>query len=141
MKKSEFLKDVEHEVKTLKKLATKQELNRLDFSKLDTDHENLCIYGQITGSCASDRAEVLMNASCIRVMNLPDGVGDLEGATFTDAKPFINGKNEGQGWEGYGFSSRSYRHLSVLEAYICLKGAKNKHIIAFLKDEVKELKL
>ena len=154
MKKLEFLQDVRHEIDMLKKHATEKELAKLDFDTLDYDTAKQCIYGQITGSCGSKRAKVLMDKSCIRVMDLKryedeGGAGTLAGMTFSSISRFINGENTSQGWinEGlndvhdYGGLSRNYNYLSALEGYICLKGAKNKSIIKYLKGEIKELNL
>lgn len=146
MKKQEFLNDVAHEIKTLKKLATKEELAKLDFSSFNNGNVTKCIYGQITGNCASKRAKILMDKACIRVMDLASGVDDIKNQTFNQIKDLINGKNTGQGWYNSGgdfsmFGSRSYSHLSALEGYITLKGAKNEHIIKYLKGEDKTLKL
>ncbi len=147
MKKVDFLKDVMHEIDALKKNATKKELARLDFDAFDFSTVRDCIYGQMTGNCASARAKRLMDKSCVRVMCLDDGVRELKERTFTEISDLINGSNEGQGWvdDGGHFSfsgsSRNFRHLSVLEAYIMLKGSKNKQIIQYLKGEIETLSL
>jgi len=144
MKKRDFLNDVEHEVKMLKKYGTKKELSKLDFEYFNPESPSGCIYGQITGYCESERAKTLMNKSCIRVMDTGpitqtgNIIDNFSGHTFSNIKQFINGANKGQGWSG---STRIYQYFSALEAYITLKGAKNKHIIKFLKGEVKTLKL
>lgn len=139
MLKKDFLNDVKHEINMLKKLATPEELSNLNFDTFNYRSESKCIYGQMTGSCESNRAEELMDASCIRVMNVRGGVNNVEGKTFTEIKSKINGENTGQGW--YKSNYRNYSHLSVLEAYISLKDAKNEHIIKYLKGEVETLKL
>lgn len=147
IKKSQFLDDVAHEVKMLKIHATKKELANLDFNTLDYDHPFRCIYGQMTKSCSSKRAKELMGKCCIRIFSAKEGVKDgiavLEKKNFSDIKHLINGKNEGQTWlnENFTLSSRSYIYLSALEGYISLKGARNKHIIKYLKGEISELKL
>ena len=84
MKKSEFLADVRHEVEMLKKNATEKELGKLDFEDLDPHNAKLCIYGQMTGRCSSERAKILMDKSCIRQMDLPNGTIDIAGRTFRD---------------------------------------------------------
>ena len=153
MKKEDFLKAVEHEVKTLKKLATKEELKNLNLGNFNPQIPEKCIYGQMTGHCASKRAKVLMDNACIIVTNINEdeddgGTDKLEDKSYSSIKKFINGKNTGQGWKDKGgntdiFSgtSRNYRHLSALEAYICLKGAKIKNIVSFLKGESETLAL
>lgn len=149
MKKADFLKAVEHEVKTLKKIATKDELSKLNITKFNPTYNDRCIYGQMTGNCGSERAKNLMDEACIIVTNskkgLHSGILDFDGQAYTKIKKFINGKNTGQGWNNDGSDdhreSRNYGHLSALEAYISLKGAKPKNIISFLRDETKELVL
>jgi hypothetical protein len=139
MKKSEFLEDVAHEINALMENATKEELNRLnifDFNPTDIDN---CIYGQMTGSCESMRAKDLMDTSCIKVFDIKGG-HDIEGRTFTNVKSQINGANTGQTWGVVG-QLRTYRYLSALEGYIQLKGAKNSHIINYMKGKVETLKL
>lgn len=43
----------------LRKYATEEELNKLDFVTLDGTHGSFCIYGQMTGSCSSERTSDL----------------------------------------------------------------------------------
>jgi len=144
MKKKDFIADVMHEIDMLKKHATKAELNNLDFDMFDYDHQDNCIYGQITGSCASPRAKILMDKACIRVMNIKSeryltGAKLLAGKTFSKIKHQINRDNTSQTWNESG--RRNYSHLSALEGYITLKGAKNKQIIQYLRGEIDTLKL
>lgn len=141
-KRQSFLKDVEAEVKALKKNATKEELANLDFEEFDPTNIKRCIYGQMTGSCKSPRAKELMDSACIRVFNL--GYTDIENAPVTEALKVLNGGYEGQTWNGgmyEGMFSRSFNYLSALEGYIATKNAKNKHILAFLKDRSRKIKL
>jgi len=154
MKKQDFLDDVSHEIEMLKKHATKKEKSNLNFDKLNYDDAGECIYGQLTGSCGSKRAKELMDKACIRVMDLENEGGghiNIGVGTFRDIRGVFNGKNEGQVWTDEGQDndaganvareSRIYTHLSALEGYIVFKGAKNKHIILYLRGEVKTLKL
>ncbi len=150
MKKRDFLSAVEHEVRMLKEHANKSELKKLNFDNLDPRKMDNCIYGQMTGSCASKRAKKLMDKSCIIVTNGKlGGCNDLIDKKYSDIKRFINGQNTGQGWYDQGgddgsflrSGSRDFKYLSALEAYICLNGAKNKHIIDFIRGEVEVLSL
>jgi hypothetical protein len=52
---------VRREAEKLKGFATKEELSRLSLESLDSDDVRYCIYGQITGHCASARAVELLN--------------------------------------------------------------------------------
>lgn len=150
MKKQDFLSAVEHEVRSLKEHATESELKNLNFDTLNYDDMEQCIYGQMTGDCSSVRAKELMDKSCIIVTNDKFvGANTIGGETYAELKTFINGKNEGQGWNDDGgrkgtilfAGSRNFRHLSALEAYICLKEAKKKNIVNFLRGDVDTLKL
>lgn len=100
MNKKEFLEAVVHEVETLKRIAKKNEINMLDFDRLDPNDKSLCIYGQMTNDCGSGRAKELMDKACIIVTNIPSDIGDggtdvFYESTFNEIKSFINGKNEG----------------------------------------------
>lgn len=147
MKEQEFLSDVKHEIDMLMKYGTKNELSNLDLDSFDQDHTENCIYGQMTGSCTSKRAKILMDKSCIRVMHLETNVN---GKTFDEIESEINGKNDGQGWYDEGGEtrrfglrrgSRNFAHLSVLEAYIGMEDAKIDNIIKYMKGKRKTLKL
>lgn len=145
MKKQDFLNDVEHEVRMLKKHGTKEELARMDLDGFQPEHQEHCIYGQMTGSCVSKRAKILMDKSCVRVFSSdPFRFKDMN---YNGFKPYINGTNKGQGWNDDGGNyhwtthSRNYNHSSALEGYILMKGAKIKMIISFLKGESDKLKL
>ncbi len=143
MNKADFIMAVAHEVKTLRKLATKREIDNLNLELFNPEAADSCIYGQMTGHCASKRAKRLMDRACI-IVTKDGGADEFINSTFANKKHLINGKNEGQGWKdegGSSFFSRDYSHLSALEAYICMKGAKVKNIYAFLKGEKKELVL
>lgn len=135
--KKQFLADVMHEIEMLKKYATEEEKAKLDFSTLNPIHEQRCIYGQLTNDCTSNRAAQLMNLSCIRQM---DG-GDAEtfqGKTFTNIAKNVNGEYDKRTWQSWG---RKYSYMSVLEAYINLKSAKNADIISYIKGDLKTLSL
>lgn len=143
-KKDAFLKDVFHEVQSLRHNATPEEKERLDFDTLDYNEPALCIYGQLTEDCSSLRAKELMDIGCIRVMDVPDGVDDIKEVNIEDEKFNINGENTGQGWiysEEFKEYGRDYTHLSALEGYICTKDAKNKEIIDYIKGNINELVL
>lgn len=68
-KKIELINLVKEEAKKLKELGKDFELERLSFDNLNPSSKSSCIYGQITGSCFSDRAEELIKSSCKRVYN------------------------------------------------------------------------
>ncbi len=105
MKKSEFLKDVLHEINMLKTNATKTELERLDFDDFSPSRRDGCIYGQMTGNCNSKRAKELMDKSCIRGFDMQkkNRTNKLldKVLTFSEVKNLIDGKYESKGWEHY----------------------------------------
>jgi hypothetical protein len=143
-KRKQFLQDVMHEIQSLRDNATPEEKDELDFDTFDYEEPRRCIYGQLTGDCASLRAKELMDAGCIRVMDVQDGVDDIKEVDIEDEVFNINGKNRGQGWKCDRFSkdwSRVYTHLSALEGYICTAGAKNKEIIDYIKGNINTLEL
>lgn len=144
MTKAEFLKDVAHEVKMLKKHALPEEIAELRFSEFDPFSKSRCIYGQMTGDCRSGRAVDLIMSCCKRVVNNdfdttghknPDG---RNMALFTDVEARINGAPtrahifEGDSYIGY---------LSALETYIQMGDARNSNVISYLKGETKKLEL
>lgn len=59
---SEKLKEeVKKEALRLKKTATQEERDRLDFRNLNPLLADQCIYGEMTGNCYSDRAKELFD--------------------------------------------------------------------------------
>jgi hypothetical protein len=148
MKKKEFLADVVHEVQALRTHATSEELDNLYFEIFDPNRKTKCIYGQMSGSCTSSRAKVLMDLSCKRVWNLNKNLASyslIRNPKFTEVKKFINGQYTGQGWHTYDHYgnewNRDLRYISALEGYIFLKDAKVKHIFEYLTGKVEKLEL
>ena len=118
------------EAKKLKKAATLEEIENLNFKQLDPTKESQCIYGQITGSCFNKRAVKLIQASCKRVYKIdPYGSG---------AVPFgeLNGSPK---------KTERGNYWSPIEAFIAIKkngkNGNNKRLIKFLKGKTKTLKL
>ncbi|MEK6829010.1 MAG: hypothetical protein AABY15_02705 [Nanoarchaeota archaeon] len=147
MNEQEFLKEVEKEVILLKKHASKEQLDNLDADLIDPTHADACIYGQMTGECRSLEAKRLMDLCCKRIFLVDDGAEDLTGKKFSKVKGFLGEKYTGQTWDeasievGDKYCIREFMYLSVLEGYICLKGAKVKSVISFLKGKVNKLSL
>lgn len=136
--KKQFLADVRTEVEALKTNAKPSELARLNFESFNPRKQDRCIYGQITGDCSSSRAKELMDKGCVRVTKGISGVEALHHEDFKNIKENINGEYTGQGWHS---GWREYTHLSMVETYICLNGAKPENIIKYLKGEVDKLVL
>lgn len=142
--KQQFLEDVEHEVKMLKKHMTKEELGNLDFSNFNPRKSCDCLYGQATGHCSTIRATELISICCKKVFdttkNLKGGIAVTEDKTFLDFKHYINGAfvhDEMTDEDG----ERDISYISLLEGYITMKGAKNKMIFDYLQGKSKDLKL
>lgn len=153
MNKSEFLQDVEAEIRNIKAIATKEELGRLNFETFKPEKPDQCIYGQLTHDCSSERAKEIMSASCKRVMdfnliqNRMIETNTIFGRSYEvkgmDLEVMVEGANgvyESQPWnhpKEAGMISR-YRFMSLLEAYIQSAGANNAGILAWLKGETEE---
>lgn len=116
------------EAKALKSKATKRELQRLDFDKLDPVSTMFCIYGQMTGDCNDTRANSLVYDCAKRVY---DSRGIHRNA-LVDSK--LNGapKKEIIGY-------RIYSYFSPIEKFIAQKlqnqKQNNKILIEYLKGE------
>jgi len=113
------------EANNLRNNATKEELSRLDFSNLNSQNSETCIYGQMTGYCFSKRANELIINSCKRVYIHDDA--DIY-------KSKLNGKptkNRDDYW-------------SPIEVFIDQdinkKNGNNELLVKFLKGEINELK-
>ena len=55
----EFIQEVMNEINHIKVIATAEEIAKLDFSTFTAYSGDLCIYGQMTGMCDSNRAKEL----------------------------------------------------------------------------------
>ena len=124
------------EATNLKKNATVEELENLNFDKLQTDHSELCIYGQMTGVCISERAIDLIELSCERVFNDKSHNDGFDGGKMGGIKGELNGSPLGKG-RGY--------YWSPIEIFIDMPRNKsngnNKRLVDFLKGVTSELKL
>lgn len=76
MDNQEFFKRTLEEITNLKQYATKEEINKLDFTDLNPNLRYSCIYGQMTGNCWSPRALELITLCCFykdeMFNNIPD---------------------------------------------------------------------
>lgn len=118
------------EAKKLKSIATKDELNLLDFDRLDPECRSSCIYGQMTGNCNSSRAIDLIKKSCTQVYTKgPDAIN-----TFNGVK--LNGKPNNSR------VGHNIAYFSPIEIFIYKhenREQNNKILIEFLKGETKTL--
>ena len=120
MKKKEFLEMVMTEIETIKERATPEEIGKLDFESLRVQTPKLCIYGQMTGHCQSERANEISHKVFAHIA-IDENFNQL---SFTKWEKHVSGK-----------------HVTSLEVYITMKGAKNKQVIQYLKGEINTLKL
>jgi len=121
-----MIKLVKAEAASLVKRATDKEKSNLSFEQLNTNRHDSCIYGQMTGSCFSDRAENLITASCKRVYS---HVGD-----GSRVRGRLNGepKNRNVYWSPIEvFIDKDYNKAN----------GNNERLIAYIKGETKTLKL
>ena len=138
MKKDPILEElVIKEATNLKKHATKQELAKLDYYRLSGDSITNCIYGQMTGNCGSSRSYRLIKKCCIKVYNVNKGYSNI----LIDNT--LNGKPENLKRP----SDRLLYYVSPIEKFLYFykkdsdtNSTKIKKLVAFLKDETKELK-
>lgn len=144
-KRADFLRDVLHEVEMLRQHATPEEIAKLNLENFCPTSKSQCIYGQMTGTCISDRARELMAVACIRCMNLPttDEIDLQQGRIDIDDPEFvINGEYTEQTWKEVSvFNVRNFQTMTVLEAYIITRYANIKGIMAYLKGEADTLSL
>lgn len=140
--KEQFLADVSKEVKALKKYATKEELNKLNFYWFKPHRKDKCIYGQMTGSCLSNRASKLIFQCCKRFVKNNSSTCISKGG-FGIIKEQINGTYVGanKSLEELKRDRNNIHHLSSLESYIFLPKAKNRNVISYLKGETQKLVL
>lgn len=121
MKKAEFLQMVKNELDTIKAKATKYEIEKLNFRSFSHNLSNRCIYGQMTGSCYSERAKELM----------PKTFDDIDN-TWDD-------------WYYIPFSRQKMKKgeaYTALEKYLYMvKAPMHEKIIEYLKGETSEITL
>ena len=133
--KKQFFVDVAKEVESLKKNATKEEIERLNITTLMPSKKDSCIYGQMTGDCTTARAIELIGMSCQRYINT-SSASKIRNNGIDFIQGNINGTSIPRRRSGFDVG-----WFSTLEAYIVLPEAKNKNIIAYLKGEKKTLVL
>lgn len=126
---TKFPKLVIEEAKNLKKNATKEELENLNFEELDPDWPVKCIYGQMTGSCNSERAVNLIVTCAKRVYH----------------SNCSNGKTLSNKLNGSPVGLHRNKYWSPIEVFIINakyndSSEMNNKLIQYLKGERKTLK-
>lgn len=126
----ELTRLVKAEAKNLKKFATPEELNRLNFTKLQPLFPTDDIYGQMTGYCYSVRATILIQNCAPKVLE------QIENLDLYKCK--INGKPNFNTEE----ANRNGNYWSPIECFITNpinKNTANHKLISYLKGETKTL--
>jgi hypothetical protein len=130
--------DVRKEAEALRVHATKEERGELDFNTIDPNDSRMCIYGQMTGDCFSERAAILINKCTIRYFK--DGMFEEVSEHGVDGL-----SNVVKGKKVRGFvkqrASLTIVHYSAIEAYILLPEANNASLISYLRGETETLTL
>lgn len=116
--KKDFLIEVMSEIDRIKSKATKEEISLLNFKSFNHYSSGSCIYGQMTGSCDSRRAEKLMRKSYANIsLNLISKKDNFKDQDFQKGCCF-----------------------TALEKYLYMVGATmHEKIIKYLKGEINEL--
>lgn len=134
---AKFRKEIKQEINLIKKHATTEEIENLDFETFNPDVERQCVYGQMTGNCRSPRASVLIRKCCKRFV-IRDGVGKAK-IGYRAIIELINGIKSSK--EDLGTAAWDAKYFSALETYILFPQTKNKKVISYLKGERDTLSL
>ena len=134
MKRDKVLDElVIEEATLLKKHATRQELNNLDYDNLDGSYKYSCIYGQITGNCTNKRANQLIYKCAKRIY-------------LSDEEDTFGGKLNGAPEKITNDSNRLFYYVSPIEKFLYmykkhtdLQSTKVRKLVKFLKGEIDQL--
>lgn len=124
MNKQQFHNLVTKEADHIKSFATKEEINKLDFKRLDPVCVLTCIYGQMTGSCGNERAREITPKTLPFISNarlLPE----------TTDEWLLRIEKE----------YHSHQAFTPIEAYIVLTDSNNKGLIDYIKGKTNTLNL
>ena len=118
---------VKIEAKNLREFLTSEEKERLIFENLNPRSSENCIYGLISGSCWSQRADELITKCCTRVYETGPGLGSGK----VNGKPYITGHRSG-----------NYKYFSPIEMLIVSENkTNNKNLLNYIKGVTDRLKL
>lgn len=121
-----LLEEVVIEAINLKKYATKEELNNLNYDRLAGAFFNSCIYGQMIGDCYSPRAKELIKKCCkIKYKDTDWKSDDFE--KIDDLQ------------ENNSYVSPIEKFLFIYKPTTSDKSNKINELIKFLKDEIQTL--
>lgn len=132
MTREELCKLVLLEADNIKKNCSEEEISKLDFEHLDPSNPRKCIYGQMTGSCFTERTLDL-------VVNLPnhfEHIYDYEQENIP-LDEVLNAEAT------FRFDPIEEHKLvfSPIEVYITLPEADNENLINYIKGISKELNI
>jgi hypothetical protein len=143
--KKQFIEDVKKEARALKKTATVEEIDSLDFQHFNPESPSGCIYGQMTGNCRSKRASELIFNCCKRYVDMPpDDHAYALPTNFDEMKECINGEKipgVKSAHDLYEKRDDTIWHFSSIEAYIMMPDAKSANLIDYLKGTRNDLVL
>lgn len=140
MKRFKYPALVIKEARNLRKFATKEEKDRLDFMKLNSSSKFDCIYGQMTKNCFSVRAKELIEKSCSRVYSTSSG------DTWEEYR--LNGTPKGKYRREDGANNlypgeEKTSYFSPIEVFIARgdnwKNGANDRLVKYIKGEIKTL--
>lgn len=125
------------EATKLKKNSTINERERLTFDRLNPSTIGGCIYGQMTGSCFSSRATVLIKKNCKRVLERKPSKNFNGGGMFDEVLVGeLNGSPK---------TTDRNVYWSPIEVFITQprnrKNGNNKKLIDFINGESETLEL
>lgn len=110
------------EAKNLRKLATKKEIENLNFETFYPKDSQSCVYGQMCNGCFTPRANTLIRNACERVYK----TGNI-GMAHSELNGSPKGKPRAHFW-------------SPIEVYITrVDKEKQRNLISFIKGERKTL--
>lgn len=145
--KKQFLDEVTQEIENIKKFATCKEKQNLNFFYFNPYSRYECIYGQLAGSCESDRAIDLIKKCCKRYCKF-----NYQNRIYHTEKHFLYEEIE-NAIDGNKMpdnfiltvldhtNERNFDYISLLEAYINLEYANNENVLSYIKGETDELVL
>jgi hypothetical protein len=123
MKNSDIIKHVTLEIENIKLYATKEQLKKLNFQRLNPENSALCIYGQMTGYCEGKNGLKLINQCCSKLTEL--------GLDLAPLRKGVRRNNLHVENEAYSF----------LEAFIIRYPKNNQRIIDYLKGKKEKLEI
>ena len=124
MTNEQFYQAVHEEATLLRQHATPEQKSLLDFEDMSPNNPNRCIYGQMTGSCFSLDAHLLLGKCAIPV-------ADLEEITQVDrVEELVLGETD-----SFEIHDEERDFASAIETYIYLVDSKNKELMDYIKGD------